>query len=180
MVRVMIGSVTALVTTGLVAILLLVVFSRSSYDPLTFENPQQMIGRVMTRDPKFSGPAAYLGQDVKVQGTKCNSEDHPVLTEGKKFWYEVQPRSFFVRDHLGILEVLPGCNTITFSNKMPQEVIARTREGYANGSPVVRWQISGEQTPLGHDNPLSEAFRTQTFAILPFCGPRLGCPHPIK
>ena len=123
--------------------------------------------RVLSRVEGAIRPAVRLGDDLVVQGTKCNrSEDH-VSVRGTTSWAAVDPPGSVVETGRGQAIRAPGCTTVEFRNAIPPAVAARTRALTATaGVACVSWRVTGTETPT---DPLIRAvvWRTEPFDICP-------------
>lgn len=133
------------------------------FDPLQL--PTQL---VLNHIDGVDGPALHIGEDLKVEATKCNTSGHEVGVTGHATWRSVSPAGSVVEGSSGS-SVRPGeprCVTRVYANPVPPAVLDRTRELLDEGNPSVAWQLSGIETPLG-PGAVQRAWTTETFVILP-------------
>lgn len=109
-----------------------------------------------------NGPNIRVTDTVNVTGTKCTHET--VLTRGSKYWQAVDVRGSIIYDGQGVGTLQKGCTTLTFQNRIPDDVVAIVRAG----GPKV-WHIEGTTTPLkpGGEQGVPRTYQSTDFTLVP-------------
>lgn len=124
---------------------------------------------VVSRVDGFDGPAAHIDGVVVVVGTKCVRST--VRVRGSSFWQSTTPPGILVSAGAGVTTRPKGCTTQTFANPIPSAVRAAAARP---DDPVLRWVITGTETPVRDTNDSDRsregtprAWTTQEFEIVP-------------
>ena len=132
---------------------------------LTRPEPRQVLNypaqKVLSR---IDGVAMIrLGDELQVQGTKCNTLGEPVTVHGTTSWVSVDPPGSSIDVGSGVAVRQPGCVVKTYTNPLPQAVVTRTNEltAYLH-TRCVTWQITGREVPT------DPQFLPQTWESTPF------------
>lgn len=111
-------------------------------------------------------PAATLGEQISVTGTKCNRSGEPVQVSGVIYWQTVTPPGTTIPAGGGQSTRQPGCDTRTYMNPMPDKVRERTEQIVADdGRKWVEWQIVGHENVVGDRAARSAIWWTQPFRL---------------
>lgn len=82
---------------------------------------------------------------IRIEGTKCREGTAGVQRTGSWNWRQVRPPGFASTLNTSAAVIAPnGCETNTFNNAIPPEVVA---EVCRNGSS--EWHVVGSETPIG-------------------------------
>jgi hypothetical protein len=132
---------------------------------VTSPRPQQVLNypeqHVLNRED--GQPVVHVGQELRVQGTKCNEGDVPVAVHGVTSWVSIDPPGTTLDTGSGVSVRKPGCEVRTYSNQLPDLVVSRTVVLTAElGTKCVTWRITGREDPV---NPL---FLSATWQSEPF------------
>lgn len=142
----------------------------NTFDPLIVST------RHVTDRPGSSGTGAQVqpGADVHIEAATCNKSHEAVTTIGTKQWDSIGPAAgTHVEASAHLINTIPpatkagpSCVISHIVDPMPAEVIARTKQLYAQGLSQVQWQISGTLTPE-HKGAVVRSYVSDPFTILP-------------
>lgn len=126
------------------------------FDPLRYF-PADVTSTVFRTD----GAAVRVGDPVLTSQVRCNESDHPVDVVGNVVWERLtEPTVRFETVAAAIATIPAGCETRSYENTMPVEVI----EAAARGEAV--WRITGTVTPE-ESGGVSATWETERFWIVP-------------
>lgn len=133
----------------------------TEFQPFRF--PEQ---QVLNRLPgKGDVPAAHVGDDIIVRGTKCNTSDQTFDVTAVVSWASVDPPGSLFSFSAPGGPTAPGCVTRTFVNHVPDTTVDQM-ENLLLTRPYVVWQFRGAQTAVAK-NGATRVWSTEPFYIYP-------------
>lgn len=158
---VVVSVLASLITLGIGAAVYNAVKPAEAFDPFTF--PTQTVS---DRYHGSATPAVHVGDLVHVTATKCSSAKKPVTEQGSTVWSLTKPPGTVITVSTGASgKVQPGCQTKSYENVMPPEVVKRTRELAAAGIKAI-WTVNGVERPL-QAGGVAEGWHTEPFEVVP-------------
>ena len=135
------------------------------WDPLGDYPIQEVTSTV----PGVNGPATTIDGTVDVSAIKCNNTAREVNVETTLAWRSVEPRGATWNRGGSIAVRGPGCESLTFSNVIPDPVVALIEAQHDAGFTEPVWQIVGPETPIRADGAdgQRQTWRTQNFTVVP-------------
>lgn len=106
-----------------------------------------------------------VGETLEVEATKCIDHDEEIISVGEVRWTAQDPRGVTFVVGTGIGRLQPGCDTLTYRNPMPAQVVELANtEGEAR-----TWTVNGSQWAFDDDGQRGkeQTWETQPFVVEP-------------
>lgn len=142
-----VAALTTLVALVSLVVSLWVVSQDDLYDPLG-EYPVQSVDEV-------------TATTITTTGTKCNASHQDVEIVGTFNWFRVIPPGFGTEPVNGARTAIPGCETNTFTNTIPESVLAVNQ-------PNDVWFLTGTEYPIDPatgERGAPRTWQTENFSI---------------
>lgn len=156
---------TSLIATSVALIIISIAVIVALHQPAPWnplgDYPDQT---VLSRVPGHKGPAIKVGGVLSVKGTKCAKE--AVTVRGASFYQSVDVPGTFVPNGAGIALRVQGCTTKTFSNPLPEAVLATADNPFG----AHMWIITGTETPVRDDGKgegIARIWKSEPFEVIP-------------
>ena len=164
-------------TVGALVVIAVFAWTRTDpYDPIMWENPQQVVNEsgLVPRVPGVDGPAVRGDGTVPVRARWCIDSDEETLElVGNLWWQRVDQPGFRVQIDDAVAYPVaqpagwvqhpgPDCEVLTFRNEVPPEV----RQIVESSGQVTQWRITGDTTPT-RPGSVTATWETEPFAIVP-------------